>query len=187
MKSLRDRVHSIHIQILSRISFREATSAMTCCTTWAWVIALTVSSWVVELKKTLKIWTSKACSPRAQRIWMQPGSPVTYRHGKYNNNKHQHRPWLSLLPKFLLHFIRFLRAVCTSSLRWQTHRLLWWIVWTKCHFLLCQKYLPRYKTMAPWVREISSLMRAASQEEIQCRAWKVRRRTNSSRPPMARI
>ena len=184
MKSLRGRVHSIRIQILSRISFREATSGMTCCRIWAWVIALTVSSWVAELKMSLKIWTSRAWSLRVQRIWMRPEPPASYRHGKYNIN---HRPRLSLFPKCLLHFIRFLRAVCTSSQRWQTLRLLWWISWTSYHFLPCKKPLPRCKTMAPWVRELSSLMRAASQEDIWCRAWVVRWTTTSIRPHMARI
>ena len=185
MKSLRGKVHSTLIQILSRISFREAISGMTCCRIWAWVTALTVSSWVAELKMSLKIWTSRACYQRAQRIWMPPVALVTYRHGKYNINIH--RPRLNPFPKYLLHFIRFLRAVCTSSQRWQTLRLLWWIKWTSYHSLPCKKPLPRCKTMAPWVRELSSLMQAASLREIWCKAWVVRWTTTSNRPPMARI
>ena len=184
MKSLRGKVHSIRIQILSRTSFRDASSGMMCCRIWAWPIALTASSWVAELKMSLRIWTSRACSLRAQRIWMPPVALVTYRHGKYKIN---HRPRLNLFTKCLLHFIRFLRAVFTSSQRWQTLRLLWWINWTSCHYLPWQKPPPRSKTMVPWVRELSSLMQAASQEEIWCRAWVVRRRTTSIRPPMARI
>lgn len=163
-------LHSILIQSLSRISSsssrEEATSAMTCCRTWAWIIAQTVSSWVVvaELKMTLKIWTSRPCSLRAQRIWMCPEAPVTYRHGKYNNNNHW--PRLHLFPKCLLRFIKCFRAVCTFSQRWLTLRLSWWINMTSCHFLPCQKPLLRFKTMRPWVRELSSQMQAASAEDI---------------------
>lgn len=164
MKSLRGKVlRSIHIQINSRISFREEdTSAMTCFRTWAWIIAQTVSSSVEGLKMTLKIWTSRACSLRAQRIWMRPEAPVTYRHGKYNN----YRPRLSLFHKCLLRFIKCLRAVYTSSQRWLTLRLSWWINWTSCHFLPCQTPLLRCKIMRPWVRELSSQMQAAWVEDI---------------------
>ena len=165
MKLLRGKAHRIHIQILSRISFREeATSGMTSCRTWAWVIALPVSSWVAELKMTLKIWTSRACSLRVLRIRIRPEAPASYRHGKYHNINHW--PRYRLFAKFLLHFIRFSRAVCTSSQRWQTLRLSWWISWTRCRFLPWQKPLPRCKTMAPWVRELSSRMQAASLEDI---------------------
>jgi len=184
MKSLRGKVHSIRIQIHSRISFREDTSGMTFCRIWAWVIALTVSSWVAKLKMSLKIWILRACSLRVQRIWMRLEPLTSYRHGKYNIN---HRPRLSLFLKCLLHFIRFLRAVCTSSQRWQTLRLLWWISWISCHFLPCKKPLPRCRTMVPWVRELSSLMQAAPLEDIWCRAWVVRWTTTSIRPHMARI